>query len=98
MAEEYSLGPARLWYRSAGFKENLSVTADMWTPTLVKEINYSFIEAGCGLYYFDYGFTNYGSYLVLVYENAVKKSSQSFIVVSHNRTYISGGYKGPNVL
>jgi hypothetical protein len=98
MAEEYSLGLARLWYRSAGFKEKISVTADIWSPTLIKEFNHPFIEAGYGLYYCDYVFTEYGSYIALVYENAVKKSSQSFIVVSNNHINTSSRNKGPSVL
>jgi hypothetical protein len=88
MAEDYGLGQSRLWYRATGFKEGLIVKADIWSPSLAKHFGLGFTEEADGFYYLDYTFLEKGTYVMLVYEDGIKVTSQNFKI---SRRGIPGG-------
>jgi len=80
MAELYTTGTNRIVYRSVGFAAGLTVTAYIWSPTLVKSDLQTFTEVELGLYYLDYNFASVGTYLGAFYEGGVAKASGVFRV------------------
>jgi len=92
MAEKYTIGLVRLWYKATGFKEGLNVTADLIKPDLTKEIGITFTEAGEGMYFVNYNFKHTGSYVSIMFENGDKKVSQNFNIVRRS------GFGGKNLL
>jgi len=80
MAELYITGVNRIVYRSVKFATGLTVTAYIWSPTLVKSALQTFTEVELGLYYLDYDFASLGTYFGLFYENTVAKASGVFRV------------------
>ncbi|MHA1883070.1 MAG: hypothetical protein ACTSUO_08500 [Candidatus Thorarchaeota archaeon] len=80
MAERYSFGSNRIFYRSASFKEGLQVSVDLLSPNLIVHKGISLVEVGSGIYYFDYDFLQEGVWVGIFYENGVKKTSQNFLI------------------
>ena len=80
MAELYTTGVNRIVYRSVGFATGLTVTAYIWSPTLVRSALQTFIEVELGLYYLDYNFTSVGTYMGTFYEGGVSTASGVFRV------------------
>lgn len=80
MAELYTTGVNRIVYRSVGFTAGLTVTAYIWSPTLVKSALQTFTEVELGLYYLDYDFASVGTYMGTFYEGGVAKASAVFRV------------------
>ena len=67
-------GTHRLVYKSETFVESLTVTAYLWSPSLVKSDLQTFTEVEDGLYYLDYNFADAGTYAGLFYEDGTKKT------------------------
>ena len=80
MAELYTTGVNRIVYRSVGFATGLTVTAYIWSPTLVKSALQTFTEVELGLYYLDYNFASLGTYMGTFYEGGTAKASGVFRV------------------
>lgn len=80
MAELYTTGVNRIVYRSVGFAVGLTITAYIWSPTLVKSDLQTFTEVESGLYYLDYDFTSAGTHMGTFYEGGVAKASGVFRV------------------
>lgn len=80
MAELYATGTNRVVYRSVGFAAGLTVTAYIWSPTLVRSALEAFTEVELGLYYLDYNFAVSGTYMGTFYEGGVAKASGVFRV------------------
>ncbi|MHA1169805.1 MAG: hypothetical protein ACTSPI_17570 [Candidatus Heimdallarchaeaceae archaeon] len=78
MAEKYSPGLVRLWYRATGFKEGIKVTGDFRGPERIRDTALEFIEEGDGIYHLDYCFPMVGSYVGIFLEDGIKKVSQNF--------------------
>ena len=95
MAENYTVGNHRLWYKSKGFVVGVNVTIDFRSPTLQKWEDLVFTEMGDGLYYLDFTFDEYGDWIAVVYENGMKVSCQSYFI-SNDRG--GGGFIGGNVI
>jgi len=67
----YIVGVNRLYYKSIGFVEDKTVTAYIWSPSLVKSNLKTLTEIELGLYYLDYDFAVAGAYAGLFYEDGV---------------------------
>ena len=80
MAELYTTGVNRIADRSVGFAAGLTVTAYIWSPTLVKSDLQTFTEVELGLYYLDYNFASIGTYMGVFYEGGVPTASGVFRV------------------
>jgi len=80
MAELYTTGANRIVYRSVGFAAGLTVTAYIWSPTLVRSALQTFTEVELGLYYLDYDFASVGTYMGTFYEGGVATASGVFRV------------------
>lgn len=80
MSELFSTGVSRVVYRAEVFAEGKTVTAYFWSPTLVKSALQTYTELETGLYYLDYDFTVVGTYLSLLFENAVAKAANVYRV------------------
>lgn len=100
MAERYSRGIRKLFYRAKGFHELLAVTMDILDPFMIWEKNISFIEAGGGLYYSNYNFKFDGTYVAVMYENGTKVTSQNFYISEGESTssFTFNTFKGPSVI
>ena len=95
----YSVGINRLIYKSAGFTEGKTVTAYIWSPSLVKSDLQTFTEIESGLYYLDYDFAIVGAYAGLLYENDAVTAMGVFRVssaigtlptnIDHDSTFIT---------
>jgi len=98
MAEEYSVGQNRIFYRPRGFVSGMNIKVEMVDPNLDTE---DFIELteveDKGLYYFEYVFSVVGTYIGIFYENEVKFSSKAFGVKKGPKRGIGGGV-GPQVV
>jgi len=97
MAENYTIGIHRLWYKSRGFVEGLSVTVDFLSSSLRKFEDLAFVEESGGRYYLDFEFDEYGDWVATVYENGEKVSCQGYYI-STAPIGIRGGFRGPNVI
>ncbi len=93
MAEEYSFGVNRIFYRSTGFQEGLQVTVDLLCSNLDNHTNIVLVENGGGIYYFDYDFNYLGVWHGTFCENGVKVASQNFKIKnsSSGRSFGSSG-------
>lgn len=80
MAEHYPPGLQRLWYRATGFNEGMVVKGDFKGPGGIQHTGLTFTEDSGGLYFLDYDFPVVGSYVVVISENGVKKTSQNFLI------------------
>lgn len=75
-------GEHRLIYKAEGFATGVTVTAYLWSPTLVKSALQTFTEVSDGLYYLDYTFAAEGTYFSICYEGGLAKASGPFRVES----------------
>ena len=80
MAELYTTGINRIVYRSVGFAAGLTVTAYIWSPTLVRSALQTFTDLELGLYYLDFDFASVGTYMGTFYEEGVATASGVFRV------------------
>ena len=94
MAENYTPGSHRLWYKSKGFVEGLNVIVDFTSPTLRRFEDMAFVEESGGLYFLDFEFDEYGDWMATIYENGIKVSCQGYNI----STTRGGGDRGPNVI
>lgn len=87
----YETGTNRLIYKAEGFATGLTVTAYIWSPTLVKSALQTFTEVEEGLYYLDYNFTVVGTYFGKFYEGGTAKTTGVFRIpeVDNDGTAIS---------
>jgi hypothetical protein len=92
MAELYSIGTNRVYYKAIDFATGKTVTAYFWSPSLVKSALQALTEIESGLYYLDYNFAGVGSYVGLFYENGTKTTMSVFRV-----TALAGGGSGPRL-
>jgi len=82
MAEIYTRGSHKIFYRSKNFAEGLVVLVDMLYQDLSKMLcQLHLTEVGGGLYFFNFSFPSYGTYVGVFYENSIKVSTQNFLVV-----------------
>lgn len=82
MAEIYTRGHHRIFYRSTNFTAGFVVLVDMLYEDLSRVLYQErLLEVGGGLYYFDCSFSLYGTYVGVFYENSVKVSTQNFLIV-----------------
>jgi len=79
----YDLGINRIYYKASGFQEGLIVTAILTEPNLNIKVDLTFNELEEGVYYCDHSFTQYGKYVLLLYEDGVKSQFQAITVTSH---------------
>jgi len=80
MAELYTIGVNRVFYKAENFAAGKTVTAYFWSPTLVKSALQTLTELEEGLYYIDYNFAVAGVYGGKFYENGVGKAPGVFRV------------------
>lgn len=80
MSTLYGTGVHRIVYKAGGFATGKTVTAYIWSPSLVKSIQQNLIEVSDGLYYLDYIFSGVGTYFGEFYENAVAMTMGVFRV------------------
>lgn len=80
MIEPFIEGRNRVVYKSEGFKTDLTVTVKFWDPFLETTPLIQFTELGEGLYYLDFNFNHEGTWIGLLYENGVKKGTQTYKV------------------
>ncbi len=78
MAEQYPPGVNRIFYKSTGFIEGLTVSVDILYPDMNDDDGIILIEVGGGLYYFDYDFPSIGVYAAVFYEDGVKRCPQVY--------------------
>jgi hypothetical protein len=87
MAEIYTKGHYRIFYRSTAFTELLVVLVDLVYKDLSSILcQVQLSEVGGGLYYFDCLFHSLGAYVGKFYENGVLVSTQNFLVVREGRS------------
>ena len=82
MAIFYGIGTHRIIYRARNFATGLTVTAYLWSPTLVKSALQTFTEVSDGLYYLDYAFAAEGVYFGKFYEGGVGATSGNYSIVT----------------
>lgn len=80
MANLYSIGTNRILYRARGFAIGRTITAYIWTPSLVQSSLLTLTEVDEGLYYLDYDFTEEGTYLGKFFENGIASEAGVFRV------------------
>lgn len=73
-----TLGTQRVVCKSTNFQTGLTMTAYLWSPTLVKSALQTFTEIGEGLYYLDFNFNVAGTWPIKLYEDGV---SVTFTVI-----------------
>jgi hypothetical protein len=78
----YSIGTNRIFYKATDFAAGKTVTAYIWSPTLIKSGLQTLIEIESGLYFLDYDFADAGDYVGVFFENGVKKGFGIFRVIS----------------
>jgi len=84
-----STGTQRLVYKSETFVESLTVTAYLWSPSLVKSDLQTFTEVEDGLYYLDYNFSVTGTYIGLFMEGGVNKIGGAIRIQDANNIILS---------
>ena len=72
MIQLFGTGSQRVFYRAIGFQTGVTVTAYLWSPTLVKSALQTLTEIEEGLYYLDYNFTSLGAWPVILMEEGAK--------------------------
>ena len=70
-------GTHRVVYKAEAFATGLTVTAYIWSPSMVKSGLQTFTELEEGLYYLDYNFTATGAYIGLFFEDGTKKTASA---------------------
>lgn len=101
MAENYTRGIQRIFYRAGRFAEGIIVTMDILDPLRNWMNGFEFEEVGKGSYSLDFNFDRVGTYYAILYEDGVKKTSQSFHIVDgvlDSTVYVGMGFKGPSVI
>ena len=96
MAEQYSPGANRIFYKSSGFKEGLEVWVSIHYPDL-HEDQVILVELGEGIYYFDYNFEIVGMYVTVFYEDGNKCGIQVYNIKKEVRGD-GRSSPGPNVI
>ena len=71
MSTLYGIGAHRLVYKAGAFATGKTVTAYVWSPTLVRSDLQTFTEVSDGLYYLDYTFGVVGTHFCKLYEDDV---------------------------
>ncbi len=74
----------------------MDAVGDFRGPGGIRETGLMFTEDGDGLYYLDYNFPVVGSYVIVIYEDGVKRTTQSFLV--EKPSSIKRGTIGSNIL
>ena len=82
MSTLYGTGSHRIVYKAEGFATGKTVTAYLWSPTLVKSALQTLTEVSDGLYYLDYTFAATGTYFGEFYEDGVAKTVGTWRVTS----------------
>jgi len=79
MAEIYTKGTNRIWYRPRDFVSGLSVTLQMRKPNgnLCQEQDLVEVDTE-GVYFIDYNFDELGQWLGIIKENNTRKTSTVF--------------------
>ncbi|MFH1409106.1 MAG: hypothetical protein ABIH34_04320 [Nanoarchaeota archaeon] len=78
MPTYFGIATHRIIYKSANFVAGLTVTAYIWSPSLVKSALQTLTEVSDGLYYLDYAFAAEGTYFGIFYENAAATTMGTF--------------------
>lgn len=98
MAEQYTPGLQRIFYKSTGLKEGLFIKVTLFDSALNNIAIYELIEAKNikGLYYFEHDFYE-GVYVAYFHENELEKAVQVYNIKDN----IRGGsrpFRGDNVI
>ena len=72
--QSFATGSGRIFYKASGFQTGLTVTAYLWSPSLVQSALQTLTEISDGLYYLDYDFDAVGSWPMLFLEDDVRAS------------------------
>ena len=80
MPELLRTGVERIAYKAKGFATGKTVTAYIWSPTLVKSLEQALTELEDGIYYLDYNFSTEGSHIGIFYEDGVPQTFTTFRV------------------
>lgn len=72
MLQMFSVGEHRIIYRAANWTAGLSVTAYLWSPSLVQSGLQTLTEIAEGLYYLDFNFDAVGAWPAIFMEDGVK--------------------------
>lgn len=70
--QTFAIGVGRIFYKAAAFQAGLTVTAYLWSPSLVRSALQTLTEISDGLYYLDHNFDVVGSWPMLLMEDGVK--------------------------
>ena len=89
MAEVFSTGVNRVWYRAAEFATDVDITVKFRKPdgTLVGLVSVPESEDD-GVYYLDYDFNELGQWLGVFFEGDLKTSSSVFHIVPKTSTAV----------
>lgn len=89
MAESFSIGVNRVWYRAAKFSTDIDVTVRFRKPddTLVEPISVPESEDE-GVYYLDYDFNELGQWLGVFFEGGLKTSSSVFHITPKVKDFV----------
>lgn len=103
MAELYSPGIQRIFYKASKVDENLLVTAKIFDPGLVVENPYSFVKVPGkdGIYYADVNFYKEGIWIAVFYEDGDEKTVQAYNtkkVLAEGEFEFPGWDRGPGVI
>ena len=99
MAEQYTPGLQRIFYKSTGLKEDLHIEVTLFDSALNNNATIELTEAKNikGLYYFDYTFYE-GIYIAYFRENGAERGVQVYSI----RKEVGGGgfrsFLGDNVI
>lgn len=87
MAERYPPGRHKIYYRSTGFQEGVTVTAELLSPSgeWLEEVTLD--DMGKGLYQMVVNFTQAGTWVGLFSEDGMRKLSQNFFVCRERTTF-----------
>jgi len=77
----FATGSGRIFYKATGFQAGLTVTAYLWSPSLVKTALQTLTEISDGLYYLEYDFDTAGTWPMLFMEDGVKAAFATMRVV-----------------
>jgi hypothetical protein len=75
---------------------------DMLDPFLIWSFGLLLIEVGKGLYFYDFDFSQIGTYVAILYEDGAKATSQNFFIMENlgggSSDVIGGTFRGPSVI
>jgi hypothetical protein len=84
VAELYTPGKQRIFYRASALKQGLNVHVEIHNQDLNRSETVILVESVVkGLYYFDFVF-NIGIYLAYFYENGQAKGIQVYNIINKN--------------